>query len=110
MSSTQMQRRPDTTTPTEPAGALRGPDPYRDERPSLLAENARLRAEITRLKRRRALPAVASLAAYLVILTELGDWLNGTDPVRYWVALLSLGLAFCVGLASAIHLIAAGRD
>ncbi len=85
-------------------------DPYRDSRPGLLAENERLREEIARLRRRRAWPPVAALVVYLVLVTELGGWLNGADPVRYWLSLGSLLLALGVSVASALHLILGRRD
>jgi hypothetical protein len=89
---------------------VRAPAPYRDERQSLLAENARLNREIARRRRRRVWPAVASIGAYVVLLTQLRDWLNGTDPVRYWIALLSLIVALGAGAASVVVYIFGGRD
>ncbi|WP_437672858.1 hypothetical protein [Sorangium sp. So ce131] len=84
---------------------MRDLDPYRDSRPGLVAENERLRRELAGRRRRRAWPAVAAIAAYVALVTELGGWLNGTDPVRYWAALLSLLLALGVSVATALHLI-----
>jgi hypothetical protein len=84
--------------------------PYRDERLSLPAENARLRDEIARLRRGRSWPTVAALVGYVVLVTQLSGWLNGTDPVRYWLAIVSLVVALGVGAASALHLILGARD
>ncbi|WP_437997051.1 hypothetical protein WMF26_40065 [Sorangium sp. So ce185] len=88
---------------------MSGLDPYRDGRPSLAAENERLRRELARLRRRRAWPAAAALGGYVALVTALRGWLNGADPVRYWVALVALLLAFGVSVASALWLIM-GRD
>ncbi|XXT17373.1 hypothetical protein WME94_44815 [Sorangium sp. So ce429] len=89
---------------------MRDLDPYRDGRPSLLAENERLRRELARLRRRRAWPAVAALGGYLLLVTELRGWLNGADPVRYWAALVALLLALGVSVASALRLIVGRSD
>lgn len=97
-------------TPTEGAALPPGLDPYRDERLSLLAENARLRAEIARLRRGRSWPTVIALVGYIVLITQLSSWLNGTDPVRYWLAISSLVVALGAGAASAILLIVGARD
>ena len=96
-------------TPT--GGGAPPPDlePYRDERLSLLAENARLRGEIVRLRRGRSWPTVVALVSYVVLITQLSSWLNGTDPVRYWLAVSSLVIALGAGAASAIHLILGDR-
>lgn len=85
-------------------------DPYRDDRPSLVAENERLRRELARSRRRRAWPAVVALAVYVLLLTELRQWLNGTDPVRYWVALGALIAALGVSVGFAIRLFFGGRS
>lgn len=80
-------------------------DPYRDDRPSLIAENARLRKELAKSKRRGAWPAVIALAAYVVLITELRDWLNGNDPTRYWIAVASILGALGISIAIAIRLL-----
>ena len=85
-------------------------DPYRDDRPSLVAENARLRKELAKTRRRRAWPVVAALVVYVVLVTELQGWLNGTDPVRYWFGLGSLVAALGVSVVLALRLVFAGRD
>lgn len=98
---------------TAPAGEERGVselDPYRDDRPSLAAENARLRRELAKTRKRRAWPVVAALVAYVALLTELRDWLNGADPVRYWFALGSLLAALGVSVVLAVRLVFARRD
>jgi hypothetical protein len=109
MSSPLLPRRNADGTPPDEAGARHDLHPYRDDRESLIAENASLRRELARLRRRRAWPALASLATYLLILTELRDWLNGTDPVRYWLAILSLVIALGASATGAIHLIVGSR-
>jgi hypothetical protein len=110
MSPSLLQPKNADATPTEGAELPQGLDPYRDERLSLLAENARLRSEIVRLRRGRSWPTVVALVSYIVLITQLGSWLNGTDPVRYWLAIISLVVALGAGAASAIHLIVGARD
>jgi hypothetical protein len=85
------------------------PTPYRDDRASLEAENERLRRELDRARRVRAWPAVAALAAYVLLVTELRGWLNGADPVRYWIAVVSLVLTLGVSVAIALRLVIGGR-
>ena len=85
-------------------------DPYRTDRPTLVAENARLRRELAHTKRRRAWPAVASLGVYVLLVTQLRDWLNGTDATRYWLAIISLVASLGVSVAVAIRLLFTPRD
>jgi hypothetical protein len=74
---------------------------YRDETASLVAENARLRAELERIRHpRRRLGAAAGLVAFDVVVgLGLRPWFNGGNDAKFWlacavVALLALGAAW----------------
>jgi hypothetical protein len=74
---------------------------YRDETASLVAENARLRAELERIRHpRRRLGAAAGLVAFDVVVgLGLRPWFNGGSDAKFWlasavVALLALGAAW----------------
>jgi hypothetical protein len=71
---------------------------YRDETASLVAENARLRAELVHLRhpRRRLGAAVAIVVADVATAMALRPWFNGGSDVRFWAAcaiVAALGLA-----------------
>jgi hypothetical protein len=69
---------------------------YRDENASLVAENARLRTEIERLRggRRRLWPAAAVLASDFAAVLLLRPWFNGGSDAKFWAAVtISLALA-----------------
>jgi cell division septal protein FtsQ len=80
-------------------------DPYRDDRPSLVAENERLRRELAKTKRRRIWPAFLSLGAYVVLITELRDWLSSSNPTQYWIAVVSIVGALGLSVAIAVRLL-----
>ena len=79
-----------------------GPGAYRDDRPSLAAENARLRAELAGLRgarRSRAQRAAAVVAVLLLdawVFTLVVGWVNTPRDAEVWlgwaVAALTLGM------------------
>jgi hypothetical protein len=77
-------------------------DGYRDETASLVAENARLRSELARVRspRRRAAGAVALAAADVTAGLLLRPWFNGGSDAKFWlaailVAALTFGAVAC---------------
>jgi hypothetical protein len=77
-------------------------DSYRDETASLVAENARLRAELTRVRspRRRAAAALVLTVTDVTAVLALRPWFNGGSDVKFWaaailVAVLTLGAVAC---------------
>lgn len=83
-----------------------GPNAYRDERATLAAENARLKAELAALQgaRRsrlgRASLAVATVAADAWVFTLIVGWVNAPSDAGVWlgwgVAVLTVGLNVAV--------------
>jgi hypothetical protein len=63
---------------------------YRDETASLVAENARLRTELARVRgpRRRAAAVVALVVADVVTGLALRPWFNGGSDAKFWMATL----------------------
>ncbi len=81
---------------------MRHEDSYRDETASLVAENARLRAELARVRgpRRRAGAAAVLALADVVTGLALRPWFNGGSDAKFWlatiiVAVLSFGAVAC---------------
>lgn len=78
------------------------PTPYRDERESLRAENARLRDEVVRLKRARALRAARAGAVVALVALDAAAFesvrglLNAASDARF-----AAGAALVVALVAA---------
>lgn len=83
-----------------------GPNAYRDERATLAAENARLKAELAALHgaRRsrlgRAALALATVAADAWVFTLVVGWVNAPSDAEVWlgwgVAVLTVGMNVAV--------------
>jgi hypothetical protein len=75
--------------------------PYRDELESLRAENARLRAELSRRRQARPALAFALVALDVGAVFVVKPWLNGADDARFWAGLgLVLALAIAAGASA----------
>lgn len=77
---------------------MRPHEDYRDENASLVAENARLRAEIERLRGRRGriVPALALFASDFAAVLLLRPWFNGGSDAKFWAA-VAISAALAIG-------------
>jgi len=89
---------------------LSSPDPYRDDRESLLAENRRLRRRLVLRRRRRLWPALVALVAYGALLIGVGDWLHGQSEVKYWIAIALLLGALGASVLFAVNMMRGFTD
>jgi hypothetical protein len=81
---------------------MRHDEGYRDETASLVAENARLRSELARVRgpRRRAAAAAVLVVVDIVSALTLRPWFNGGSDAKFWaatviVAVLTFGAVAC---------------
>jgi len=84
---------------------------YRDENASLVAENARLRAEIERFRggRGRLSAAVALFASDIGAVLLLRPWFNGGSDAKFWAA-VTISLALAISAAAfALASVPSGR-
>jgi hypothetical protein len=73
---------------------IEGGGGYRDETASLVAENARLRAELAHIRhpRRRLGAAAAVVGLDVVTALTLRPWFNGASDAKFWAACGLVGL------------------
>ena len=77
--------------------------PFRDEKESLRAENARLRQALkTRIRPRRPLAALVMVAADFGAVVVLRPWLNASDDLHFWLAITVLSALGALALFFAL--------